>query len=159
MKTACGSGIGIQNSSPSKVNPPAAGLQNHGGLFCWVSPCPIRAFYPGPCEGRKVVSLSVSLPSQGMSDYDCPQQNMSCGFKKLKWRSALTVSCKDVGTTTADFITIIRVFLRGKSMLPCPKTCSGGAQFLLEFQTVVLYTHETSGRSTCTACWLCEYCF
>lgn len=71
MKTACGSGIGIQNSSPSKVNPPAAGLQNHGGLFCWVSPCPIRAFYPGPCEGRKVFSLSVSLPNQGMSGYDC----------------------------------------------------------------------------------------
>lgn len=84
---------------------------------------------------------------------------MSCGLKKLKWRSALTVSCKVVGTTTADFITIIRVFLRGKSMLPCPKTCSGGAQFLLEFQTVVLYMHETSERSACTARLLCEYCF
>lgn len=146
----------VQNSSPSKLSPPAAGLQNHVGLFCWISSCPIHAFYPGPCEGWKVAGLSVSLPSWGMFVYHCLWQNMRCGLKKLKWRTALTMSCEEVDSTTADFITVMKIFLRGKSMLPCSKACSGGARSLMEFQTVVPYMHGTSENSMSIVRWLCE---
>lgn len=146
----------IQNSSLSKVSPPAAGLQNHGSLFCWISACLIHAFYPGLCEGWKLC-LSLSPAKECLVMTVLGKNEL--WLKSLKWRNALTMSCKELDTTTADFITIIEVFWRGKSMLPCPNTCSGGAQFLLTFQSVVLYMHETSERSTSTSCWLCEYCF
>lgn len=100
----------------------------------------------------EVVGLSVSLPNWGMSSYDCLWQNMTCGLKKLNWRNVRTMSSKEVGTTSADFITIMNGLQRSKSKLPCPKTWSRGAQFFLEVQSVVLYTHETSERSTSTAC-------
>lgn len=58
------------------------------------------------------------------------------------------MSFKGEDTTTVDFITKTKVFLRDKTILPCPWACSGGAQSLLEFQTVIPYMHVTSENSS-----------